>query len=295
VALLRYEDDFGILVPDPDRDLGAKHAAQVPLPMGTYLRILRMPGFADVRYPVHITRNRRWIGRVKLRTREEIGDGFVLVPGGPFVYGEGRDTKPVELPDFIIASTPVTFAEWAVFVSAIEMSAGLEAATKLCPGTPGERPLMERSAEGEWQMKADDASGPLAAALLARHGAGFKMRMPVFGVSWHDAVAYCEWKTKATGKRWRLPTEEEREKAARGVDGRMFRGAIVRTQVCASAPTHGTSQRSPNRWARSQRRRRCTACSTPQGASGTGQVRSSTRGNGPPSTASSAAGHGSAP
>ena len=42
------------------------------------------------------------------------------------------------------------------------------------------------------------------------------------GISWDDAVAYCQWKTKATGKECRLPTEEEREKAARGVDGRRF-------------------------------------------------------------------------
>ena len=44
----------------------------------------------------------------------------------------------------------------------------------------------------------------------------------MIGVSWFDAVAYCEWKTRATGQEWRLPTEEEREKAARGVDGRRF-------------------------------------------------------------------------
>jgi serine/threonine-protein kinase len=41
-------------------------------------------------------------------------------------------------------------------------------------------------------------------------------------VSFDDAVAYCEWKSRTTGLAWRLPTEEEREKAARGVDGRRF-------------------------------------------------------------------------
>jgi formylglycine-generating enzyme required for sulfatase activity len=39
---------------------------------------------------------------------------------------------------------------------------------------------------------------------------------PVVGVSWHDAVAYCEWLSAGTGRRFRLPTEAEREKAARG-------------------------------------------------------------------------------
>ena len=39
---------------------------------------------------------------------------------------------------------------------------------------------------------------------------------PVAGVSWFDAVAYCEWLSGATGSPYRLPTEAEREKAARG-------------------------------------------------------------------------------
>ncbi len=45
---------------------------------------------------------------------------------------------------------------------------------------------------------------------------------PVVLVSRGDAEAYAAWLSQTTGSRWRLPTELEWEKAARGVEGRRF-------------------------------------------------------------------------
>ena len=47
-------------------------------------------------------------------------------------------------------------------------------------------------------------------------------RWPVYDVSWNDAVAYCGWRSERDDRAYRLPTEAEWEKAARGVDGRWF-------------------------------------------------------------------------
>lgn len=62
---------------------------------------------------------------------------------------------------------------------------------------------------------------------LPRDWTGFTFREdtenhPVVGVSKTDAEAYIAWLNRKTGTNFRLPTEAEWERAARGTDGRIF-------------------------------------------------------------------------
>jgi len=130
----------------------------------------------------------------------EVPEGMVWVPAGPFIYGEGTDTRVVCLDHgFFIGRTPVTNAEYARFVEAT-----------------GHVTLAER--KGGWDPKADkyvkgfDWRHPEGPGSSAED----RMDRPVVQVSWDDAAAYAKW---AGG---RLPAEEEWEKAARGIDGRTY-------------------------------------------------------------------------
>jgi formylglycine-generating enzyme required for sulfatase activity len=46
---------------------------------------------------------------------------------------------------------------------------------------------------------------------------------PVVGISWYDGLAYCDWLRHLTGKKFRLPSEAQWERAARGgLEGKRY-------------------------------------------------------------------------
>lgn len=119
----------------------------------------------------------------------------VEVPAGVFLMGSpaGEDIPGYEcpqhevaLPAYRIGKYPLTNAQYAEFVKQTK---------HLAPQKVG------------WFGKTPPKN---------------KLDHPVVGVSWYDAVAYCQWLSEQTGRPYRLPTEAEWEKAARGTDGRLY-------------------------------------------------------------------------
>ena len=118
-----------------------------------------------------------------------------------FLYGENKEK--VRLGAYWIDKTPVTNAEFALFVQSTGYRTTAEQTGVGCANTGGKWEDIEGA---NWRYPGGHELG----------GIEGKTDHPVVQVSWGDAVAYDEWAGK------RLPTEQEWEKAARGIDGREY-------------------------------------------------------------------------
>ena len=68
---------------------------------------------------------------------------------------------------------------------------------------------------------------------------------PVVCIAWNNAVAYTSWLARVTNQPWRLPTEAEWEKAARGTDGRIYPWGDGFDKALCNTPESGIETTTP--------------------------------------------------
>jgi formylglycine-generating enzyme required for sulfatase activity len=133
---------------------------------------------------------------------------FVEVPAGPFLMGSNEDDpdadddeqprRELTLPTYYIGKTEVTNAQYRPFVE----GDGYTNPDYWSDDGWAWREDRNRTQPSYWDN--DKWNGD---------------EQPVVGVSWYECMAYARWLSAQTGDDYRLPTEAEWEKAARGTEG----------------------------------------------------------------------------
>jgi serine/threonine-protein kinase len=225
VVAYRFEERSRRLVPVDGTQLGVTPIREAHLKPGSHLFILEREGFRAVRYPILCRRGEHHDATVVLYTDEEIGDGFVYVPAGPCIVGGEREAysplsrREVEVGDFAIAVFPVTYAEYLEYLDDLDRRDPGEAVRRAPAPNTADGTCVRRTRDGRWVPAWDMIVEGHGRAYCPEARAG---ELPVESVSWFDAVLYCAWRGARDGAVYRLPTEFEWEKAARGADGRAF-------------------------------------------------------------------------
>jgi len=121
----------------------------------------------------------------------------VLIPSGPFIMGNDDPDMPSEgprhvvtLPTYRMGKYPVTNQQYGEYLKDIK------------------EPRERNNRKPRYWFGLTPAKEQL--------------EHPVVGISWFDALAYTEWLSQVTGRNYRLPSEAQWEKAARGPEGQLY-------------------------------------------------------------------------
>lgn len=126
---------------------------------------------------------------------------LITIPAGAFLMGEEKYS--IHLDTFDIARTPVTNAQFRMFIE----DGGYTEKWQHCWTDDG------------WKYRQSDGWQEPRYWQDTRFN---QANQPVVGISWYETVAYCRWLSEKSGSQYRLPTEAEWERAARHTDGREF-------------------------------------------------------------------------
>jgi serine/threonine-protein kinase len=229
VIAQRYVERGRALEPDAPIPLGTT-PLDVPLARGSWRLTLAHPDCDPVVYPVAIERRGTWSTTppgaagpepVRLPPRGTLGPEDCFVAAGWFTAGgdpEARGARPARrlwCDAFITRRYHVTNREYLQFLDDLTATGHLADAERFAPRdyqevAGAQASFWGRDDHGRWQILPD------------LDGDVWDPDWPVMMIDYASVAAYVTWACARDGLPWRVPSVHEYEKAARGVDARVY-------------------------------------------------------------------------
>ena len=197
---------------------------------------------------------KKYTETVMTKDDQKISFEMVLIPCGSFLMGSpanevGRknDEGPqhdVRLDAFYLCTKETTFELFQAYYQET-VSAKKDFFT-----------MQQEKKNTEQAVKADvDAiTGPTP--VYGDLMMGYENKHPAIGMTWHNAMTFCKWLSKKTGRKYRLPTEAEWEYACRAGTTNIFSFGNTTKQIedfawykaNSDGETSEVAKKKPNAW-----------------------------------------------
>ena len=197
---------------------------------------------------------KKYTEAITTKSGEKIGFEMVLIGGGSFLMGSpagqaGRkdDEGPqheVCLKPFYLCTTETTIE---LFLAYYEETVSAEK-------DPFAAEEEEKKTEQGSEADVDAITGPTP--VYGELTMGYGKKHPGMGMTWHNAMTFCKWLSKKSGKQYRLPTEAEWEYACRAGSTSVFGFGDDPKQLkdyawyeeTADFETNEVTRKKPNAW-----------------------------------------------
>lgn len=223
-------------------ELNREHRRGLALPAGSYLLFLTAPGRESLRLPFKLGDKDTLVLQPTLIAAGSTPPGFVYVHGGSFIYQGDPDVaypearQVVAEEEFFVGRNELTMDEWLDYlnqpetlewlrdrggVDLVRWLSNLWSPTALRSMLRPHHRLVPRRISGAW-ARLDERT-----LKWCLPGDAVSGDSPVAGITRDDAEMYVAWRNERARRRrepwvFSLPTLTQWEKAARGVDGRIY-------------------------------------------------------------------------
>lgn len=189
-----------------DKLLGLTPIKQLTVSAGSYLlTVYNIKNKTTIKVPLQVEAGD--IIHEKIYVPDHIPEGMTYIPAGAYYAGTASASHKMQkkyLPGFFIKTAEVTFGEylrfWLTLTDSVKKQ-NYRAMLLLNKNSRRLAPAWDNSAKLYFRLKPE---------------------YPVCGISHAAAEAYCRWISIQRHYPCRLPTADQWEKAARGVDGRKY-------------------------------------------------------------------------